>query len=316
MVFYRRNSAVCRVLFACLMALPAYGNLIIKPTFDSTITSDGNAAAIISTINAAILNYEDYFADPITVNIAFSEMGSGLGQSTTTVYQIPYSTYRSDLNTDKSTADDTTALANLPTTSNAPVGTGAIDLKSANLRAIGESGDGTITVAGLTGTFDGHIQINTTLTDIGSPGTSGLYSLSAVVEHEIDEVLGLGSNVGGTGFFAAAEAEDLFRYTSTPGVRTFQVGSGIGAYFSIDGTNDLVQFNQSGAGDYGDWASSGTPRVQDAAATPNTHPVLGVELRALDVLGYTPIVVPEPSTALLLGVALVGLGVARKLRLQ
>ena len=44
---------------------------------DSTITSDPNAAAIKSTIYAAIANLESRFSDPITVTINFSEMGSG-----------------------------------------------------------------------------------------------------------------------------------------------------------------------------------------------------------------------------------------------
>src|SRR5438067_399638 len=57
---------------------PAYAGLVINPVFDSSITSDPNAAAIEGTINSAIQEYETRFTDPITVSINFRE-GTGLG---------------------------------------------------------------------------------------------------------------------------------------------------------------------------------------------------------------------------------------------
>ena len=44
--------------------------------------------------------------------------------------------------------------------------------------------------------FDGTTNWNTGITFPGSPGSSGAYSLMATVEHEMDEVLGLGSDLG------------------------------------------------------------------------------------------------------------------------
>src|SRR5262249_22081459 len=52
--------------------------LKINPTFDSSITSDPNAATIMNTINAAIAVYEANFRDQITVNITFKEKTTGL----------------------------------------------------------------------------------------------------------------------------------------------------------------------------------------------------------------------------------------------
>src|SRR5438105_530195 len=45
--------------------------LIIKATFDSSITSRTNAAAVEAMINRAIAIYESLFSDPITVQILF-----------------------------------------------------------------------------------------------------------------------------------------------------------------------------------------------------------------------------------------------------
>ena len=124
------------------------------------------------------------------------------------------------------------------------------------------------------------------------------YDLLSVAEHEIDEVLGLGS---GLDFLADIEPlpQDLFRYTSA-GARTFTT-NGDDAWFSLDGTNFLVQFNQIFGADHGDWWSnpgaSFTPRVQDAFGTPGATPNMGVELIALDVQGYDLIPPPQPDIA-------------------
>jgi hypothetical protein len=302
-------------LAAALMAggAPAHAQLIITPTFDSTITSDSNAAAIQATINGAIAAYQAAFSDPINVTIKFQSMNSGLGSSNTTLYKIGYSTFYAALTADAVGADDASALANTPGGGTNPVtGSATINVKTANLRALGVAGS-----FPPIGGFDGIVGLNTHITDIGSSDTTGQYSLQAVIEHEIDEVLGLGSDVGGTAFFTDPAVEDLYRFTSG-GARTYTT-AGDNAYFSIDGgATFLARFNQNGGGDYGDWWSNNgggnpgpvpAPQVQDAFAYPGTHPVLGVELRALDVIGYNRNVVasvPEPGSIVLL----VGLGVS------
>jgi hypothetical protein len=197
-------------------------------------------------------------------------------------------------------------LANLPTSSTEPTNGGSsIDVSTANYRALGlgaiSTPDG----------FDGTISINTGLTDIGNPGV-GQYSLLAVVEHEIDEVLGLGSNVGRSNTIRPL---DLFRYTSS-GTRAYTT-VGDDAWFSINGGSTLLaRFNQNSGGDYGDWWSTGahTPQVQDAFSTPGAYPTLGTnELIALDVIGYNQInAVLEPSTLSLFSVGAVWLATRRR----
>jgi hypothetical protein len=287
------------------LGAPAWANMVITPTYAANITSDPNAAAIESTIQSAINIYEADFSDPITVHITFQEMTGGLGQSSTFFGTISYASYLAALTADAKTADDVTALAHLGAGPNNPVnGTASINVKTANLRALGLPGNPPA------GQPDGTIGLNTSITNPGSPGSSGANSLMVVTEHEIDEVLGLGSALptppSGNPF-----PEDLFRYDSS-GARSFTTTSTAKAFFSINGTTDLAQFdNQNDGGDFGDWQSNPLPpgvqpKVQDAFASPGSTPALGVELRALDVIGYNSI--PEPGTGVLLAAALVVLG--------
>ncbi len=309
---WRRVAMIAMVIVALAeLGSRCSAGLMILPTFDSTITSDANAAAIEGVINSAIGIYETRFSDPITVTINFKEMTSGLGASNWWFYNIPYQTYRNDLSADSSTGTDTTGLAFLPTGTTNPVNsTGLVSVKTANLRAIGITGDN----SGLAGGVDGIVSLNTHITNVGSPGTSGLYSLMSTTEHEIDEVLGLGSALPSTG--NNPYPEDLFRYTPGPGGARSFTTSGDNAYFSLDGgTTDLARFNQDAAGDYGDWWSNnggGNPgpspptEVQDAFLFGNRTPTLGVELTALDVIGYN--LVPEPSNLSLLATCVALLG--------
>jgi hypothetical protein len=297
---FRRMAAVTLpVLIPFGIAAPARAQIVITPTFDSSITSDPNAAAIENTINQTIQIYENKFSDPINVTIKFSEMTTGLGQSTTGFYNVSYLNFITALHADATTANDATALALLPIQATNPVtGTGTIDVKSANLRAVGLAG-----APVLSGGFDGAIGLNTHITDVGSPGTTGQYSLMSTTAHEIDEVLGLGSSLASVPF-GAPFTEDLFRYDAS-GNRSFTTNSSAKAFFSIDGTTQLAQFdNQNDGGDFGDWQSNPRPpgvqpKVQDAFATPGANPALGVELTALDVIGYDLVTgassVPEPS---------------------
>jgi hypothetical protein len=272
--------------------------LIIVPTFDSTITSDPNAVAIEAAINSAIGIIESQFSDPITVTITFSE-GSGLGSSSTYFGNLPYSTFLAALKADSKSGSDATAVGLLPSVATNPVnGSTTINVKTANLRAVG------IAAAP---PFDGMIAVNTAITTPGSPGSTLQYNLIPVVLHEIDEVLGLGSSLP-QNYNSTIFPQDLFRYSGT-NTRTYTTAdsrtSGVFAYFSIDGANALAEFdNQNDGGDFADWQSnprrSGVAaKVQDAFATPGANPSMGIELTALDVIGYDrvlPVVTADSIT--------------------
>ena len=254
------------------------GGLTVVATFDSSITSDPNAAAIENAINTAIADYASNFSNALSIPITFKEMASGLGQSVSLVGTYAYSSFLPALKGTATTADDATAYALLPNSSTNPVDGGSdMTLTAANFNAIG------VTV-GTNGQPYGTISVNTSQTSPGSAGTTGSYDIISVVQHEIDEVLGMGSLLPNSG---SPFPTDLFRYNGS-GARSFALSPSALAYLSIDGTTRIVQFNNvNNLADAGDWATNSPAQVQDAFGTPGSHPrVANSELTNLDVIGW------------------------------
>ena len=143
----------------------------------------------------------------------------------------------------------------------------------------------------------------------------------------MDEVLGIGGagSVLNSGTSGPVRPLDLFRYSAS-GVRSFSQSNNVTSYFSINGgVTDLVHFNQTSAGDFGDWGNGTTPaenegntppQVQDAFGDPGVDINLGVnELTALDVVGYDLVdPVPEPSAFWLLSGGVIVVAIARRRR--
>ena len=284
--------AVLAGVFFLTGAVPAHANLVIVPTWDSTITSDPNAATIENTITNLIAVYEASFSDPITVTITFAEMTSGLGQSSSYYNQsIPYSAVRAALVANATTANDKLALAHLPNTATNPVnGSTTMELTLPNGRALNIAGSSTPP-----GQTDSTISLYTSIMNLTRTSiNNSKYDLYAVAAHEINEVLGLSSaldnlNNGDSAPTGDVDSLDLFRYDQN-NKRSFNTTLSSSAYFSLDGTNKLVQYNQHAGGDFHDWYSYSSggvpPRVQDAYATAGATPNLAVEMIALDVIGF------------------------------
>jgi hypothetical protein len=308
--------------------------LTITPTFDSSITGNANAALLEADINTAINIYQTLYSDPITVSMLFrysttapngSALGAGLlAQSNYTLYSVAYANFITALTADKKTANDTVAVANLPLASALPNNPLRLDPSSANGRAVGLNTPGAMNstgVVGTGGTFDGIVTLNSSqpfqLSRVGGIA-SNKYDILQSIEHEMDEVLGLGSVLPSTTDFtgnAAVRPEDLFRY-SAPGLLSLSSSGSVSSYFSINGgVSNLAPFNQNSGGDYGDWGASATPLVQLAFSSPGTQSDVSAtspEGVALDVIGYDLQPVPEPSAVALLGLGVFGICVRRR----
>jgi hypothetical protein len=179
--------------------------LIINPTFDDSIINDPNSAAIQAMISRAIGIYESLFSDPITIEIRFRNANTGpepsatpypaglVSSSRSVVYTVPWNGFVSALRADARTGNDHVANASLP---GSPLSTN-IAPSSGNGRAVGLDTppamfpDGTI---GPAGPYDGIVTLNSAQPfSFTRPLISGSFDAQRAVEHEIDEVIGLGS---------------------------------------------------------------------------------------------------------------------------
>jgi hypothetical protein len=279
----------------CLAALSCATSafsLTIVPTFDSSITNATNASAITNALWFCIQTFQSNLTDNSTVKILFvSDTNVGLGQSSTWQGPYSYSNYLAALRNSAAGTNDSVALSKIPNTPTDPlVGNSQIKLKLPLARLMGlDSGYGP-------DGYDSTISFNMTQMSATRPPGADQYDLIGTCEHEMNEVLGWGSNLKNGYPTGPIGPADLFRYTTNL-VRTWTT-NGDNAYFSVDGTNLLARFNQDTGGDYHDWWSVSslwappgqTPhvQVQDAFGTTGNIQDEGPnELTGLDVVGYT-----------------------------
>ena len=106
----RLSRAIASLSFLALVILVIPPDAGATP-FTINATFQGFDAASMAVINNAISFYENSITTPITDNIFFYNMGTGLGQSIQFIFTGPYSTVRNALAANQTSADDASALA-------------------------------------------------------------------------------------------------------------------------------------------------------------------------------------------------------------
>ncbi len=316
-----------------LATMPAFGSVLFNPTFDTSITSNSNAAAIEGAIDTALGNIEGLFTNSVTIPVTFYYSPEGTGsyllQTGQTYYSLSYSTYVGDLESDStanpSNTNLSTALANL-SSGNDSNGADAMALTAADYNMLTGSsvaGDISITI----NSSDGF--------SFSEPTSSGQYDLIGGLEHELDETMGGGG--GGstlnsvestcpgdpTGFFCNKYgATDLLRY-SAAGTPSFATSGSATSYLSIDGgATSVVAFNQNSGGDYGDFGPPCGPSAGNVAndqyiqnafnctGQDEAYTTSSPEFTMLEAIGWdgtTSSPTPEPATVALVGAGILGL---------
>jgi len=149
--------------------------------------------------------------------------------------------------------------------------------------------DGTV---GNGGPYDGIVTLNSSYPfQFSRPTIASNFDAQRSTEHEIDEVMGLGSHLNLDPPGTDLRPQDVFSWSS-PGVRNLT--SNGSRYFSIDsGSTNIVNFNQGPHGDFGDWLSTACPQtypyVQNAfGCTGQSSDVAPTSPEGvnLDVIGY------------------------------
>ncbi|MGC2411790.1 MAG: NF038122 family metalloprotease, partial [Stellaceae bacterium] len=272
------------------------GGLTFHISFDSSVSSA--PTSFDTEVIAAFQFYANTFNNPGVVlyyNVGYGEVQTGGGGSTpvsslgeSETFFGPtdsYSTLRSAISADATTAADNAAFANdLPATD--PTGGMTLDMARAQEKALGLA-------TASTGSFnnpDGDIGFSKSLFSGGAPDAGFL----GVVEHEISEVMGrsswLGSGINPTGDYSVM---DLFRYAGS-GVRQLSA-SGNPSYFSLDnGKTNLYNWNNPSnalgdGGDLGDWLATSTytpDAYNDNSETTVSNPVTSRDTTVMDVIGW------------------------------
>ncbi len=306
---YMTKSSI--VLFAAMWLVnPSHAlALVIDPFYDASITGDAtNGAAIKADVQTAINFYETTFTAPITAQIIFSEgpgsYGPGLGgfSLTSTEFSDYNTIYKPALLTaDANSSIGRTAISNLPSVPDFTT----IEYTSANGRALGLN-----TPGHLEGHYDGKIELGYgnqyILPPPGGPVDPRATYGFQIIQHEINEVLGIG---GGSfrPFDPTLAPMNLFSHQDSVG----------NFHFSIDGGHTLreqfIGLSTQGFNP-GDWIpncseASNTVQGADCPGTLNRLDASSSEVVALHLLGFgnNPVGAPEPATFLLMASGLGGI---------
>jgi hypothetical protein len=330
-VITRPATLLSLSLVPLLLGTTTANALVITPEFDSSITSNANAATIEGSINSALTTLDGLYSNNINIAVNFTYNSASAGTLLSTsqyMGAVSYSTYVADLQHDLSLNPNnsvlSTAIANLSYGNDAN-GSKDVAVTLAQAEMLGIISSSTYN------SYLPSININSTQNfGFTQPVSSSSYDLVGGLEHELNEVLGGGGGgsklnavqQGNAGLDGYVGALDLYRYSATH-TASFTTSGSASSYFSINGgATSIVAFNQNSSGDYGDFAPAcnnlGSGQlVQNAfnctgpsAAYTTSSP----ESTMLQAIGWTSTAsaIPEPATIPLVVSGLLGLGAARR----
>ena len=258
-------------------------------SYDASVTT-AYRSAIITAENF----YQSHYSNAVTINESYTtaNLGAGAVAQNSFFYQnVSFATLKSVLSANATSADDMAAVTSLSGLAD-PSGGAGFAIPNSQAKALG------LIAANAAGTDD-TVFLNTTLSYSYTGFSSGTYDAISAIEHELSESMGriggLGPNgaglVNGSEFYGPM---DLFRYSAAHTRDLTGGADGLKAYFSIDGTNLLTQFNNPATtnpgnpalgGDPADWAIGGDSFGFASKTTPG--PVSATDLRLIDILGWT-----------------------------
>jgi hypothetical protein len=313
-------------------AAPAMNIVVTYPDPSVPMQAKNQIANIVA-------QYDSFFTNVDTVNITVQFAAGDLEKNLTSANPFSYSTWVSQLAADSkanpNNAELATAAASLPAMDPLLGDNPLVLLRTAYARAIGLNAPAPANVDGVI-TFSNSPNIFA----YNSVPTPGLYDFGNLFQHNLNEVLGIGSQLTGLGNNAVRpncqpgssgpcyEAEDYFRFTAPHG-RLANTDPLANVYFSPDdGVTNVARFNQDfNFGDRQDWIYGNSvcpagpaippgPFVNDAVACVNTAITFSPSspgFAVLLALGYDQNV-PEPASVLLCaaGLALLA-GVRRRI---
>ncbi len=346
----KRRLPSLAILFCIAFAAQAKINQARADLTFSFGAGTGNASADLGFQLAA--NFlSSRFSDNINVTIdtGFAALSPGiLGQAGSALQNFSYSTFRTAAVNDVTSTSDATFVGNLPLGSfsmymnrtldngnsavpyvdNTGANTTSIQLTTANARALGMTGfagtDAQITFSSLfTWDFDNTDGI-----------TPGAIDFVGVAIHELMHAMGFVSNVDDVDF-SPNLADDS--YFPTPLDFTRQSAASIAAGARIDFTADArAKFFSLDAGvtnltpgvnggfstgvNFGDarqashWKDNLGWGIMDPTSQPagTANVVTTLDLQALDIIGWNPKAVPEPSSIVLVGLSALVVGFRRR----
>ena len=346
----RMCSGLAAGITLASIAPTAFAQLSFALSYDPAIDP-----LALAGFQAAAARWSSALNDPITISlsISFRALGAGIiGSTGSSTGTVSYNSYKSALTLDRSSTNDTTAVASLQSgssfnlllnrTSNSPSGSGSatpyvdsdgdannstVRINLANARALGlYQSSGGLTDASIT--FSSAFAFDFDPSDGITPG---LIDFVGVATHEMGHALGFTSGVDTLDTRTTPLADDaltfvrpldLFRYSDA------SVAAGVidwtadarDKYFSIDGGDTALGLFSTGTV-FGDgrqashWKDNlGIGIMDPTAARGELLSISALDLEALDVIGYNLVPVPEPSTIGLAGVGVLCMAIVFRRR--